>query len=665
MLRATLAACLALLSPVLSEARAQPADPADAAFDRIGAVHRIPEVAISSEGGRVAWIEDVRREGGRLESELYVAPAAGTGGPRRIRVGRDSTTIHHLTWSADGRLAFLSDADTPRQRQIYIVAPESDAARRLTRLKGELGRPRFSPDGRSIAFLFTENARAAAGPTAAKPAETGVIGQDHDVQRLAVADSRTGRVRTLRGEDLYVHEYDWAPDGRRIVATAGPTPGDDGWYVSELYVVDVATGKADSIVAPRTQIGGPRWSRDGSRIAYIAGLMSDEGPVGGDVFVVPAAGGEPRNLTGDRPSTASFVAWQPSSDQLLVAEYADGASGLALIDVASGRVATLWRGDERIGGATGNPGPTFSLAADGKTMALTRQSFTAPPEVWAGPINAWRQVSRANLDRPRLWGEGTSLRWKSDGLEVQGWLLAPREVVAGKRHPMIVDVHGGPASAWLPSWPGSARANTHSLTSQGYYVLLPNPRGSHGRGQAFTRGNVRDFGGGDLRDILAGVDEALRVAPIDPERIGITGGSYGGFMTMWAVTQTQRFRAAVAVAGIANWQSYWGENGIARWMLPYFGATVYDDPAVYAKSSPINFIKAARTPTLVLVGEGDIECPPPQSYEFWRALRTLGTKTELVVYAGEGHGLVRPESRRDEMRRTWSWFREHLGDGPR
>jgi dipeptidyl aminopeptidase/acylaminoacyl peptidase len=174
---------------------------------------------------------------------------------------------------------------------------------------------------------------------------------------------------------------------------------------------------------------------------------------------------------------------------------------------------------------------------------------------------------------------------------------------------------------------------------------------------------VKDLGGGDLRDILAGVDAVVKAAPVDPQRIGIVGGSYGGFMTMWAVTQTTRFRAAVAIAGISNWQSYWGQNGIPAWMLPYFGATVYDDPAVYAKSSPINFIKQVATPTLILVGEGDIECPPPQSYEFWRGLRSGGVKTELIVYAGEGHGLAKPENRRHEMWRTWDWFHAHLGAG--
>jgi dipeptidyl aminopeptidase/acylaminoacyl peptidase len=454
-----------------------------------------------------------------------------------------------------------------------------------------------------------------------------------------------------------VHEYDWSPDGRTWVATAAPPPGDDGWYHAKLYAIDATTGAAKVLFAPTTAIGRPRVSPDGRSVAFIAGLMSDEGPVGGEVFVMPMTGGDPRNLTPDRAATPDWLSWR-SPTEILFAEYADGGSGFATVETGSGRIDTLWRGAESV--TAGLPGPGLSVARDGKTTAVVRESFAKPPEVWAGPVGSWAPLTNANAGIAALWGEAKSITWKNDGLDVQGWLIAPREIAAGKRYPMVVQVHGGPASAWMPVWAGGRHAPL-AFASDGYFVFLPNPRGSYGRGQSFTRGNVKDLGGGDLRDILAGVDQVVKTAPVDGDRIAVTGGSYGGFMTMWAVTQTRRFRAAVAVAGISNWQSYWGQNGIPGWMLPYFGATVYDDPAVYAKSSPINFIKDTTTPTLVLVGEGDIECPPPQSYEFWRALKTLGVETELVVYAGEGHGNRKPENRRDEMRRTWSWFAEHMG----
>jgi dipeptidyl aminopeptidase/acylaminoacyl peptidase len=224
---------------------------------------------------------------------------------------------------------------------------------------------------------------------------------------------------------------------------------------------------------------------------------------------------------------------------------------------------------------------------------------------------------------------------------------------------MIVLVHGGPSGNATSSWPAMLGFSA-AFSAQGYYVLMPNARGSYGQGEAFTRANVKDFGGGDLRDILAGVDHAVAHYSVDPNRVGITGWSYGGYMTMWTVTQTNRFRAAMAGAGIANWQSYYGENLIDRWMIPFFGASVYDDPAVYAKSSPIQFIKNVKTPTLIIVGERDAECPAPQSYEFWHALRTLGVTTELIVYPGEGHMFTDAKDRHDVLDRTVAWFDRYL-----
>jgi dipeptidyl aminopeptidase/acylaminoacyl peptidase len=253
-----------------------------------------------------------------------------------------------------------------------------------------------------------------------------------------------------------------------------------------------------------------------------------------------------------------------------------------------------------------------------------------------------------------------SVTWKSDTYDVQGWLLAPASLPEGSRAPMITVVHGGPSGAISPGFSSQVLL----LASQGYYVFLPNPRGSFGQGEAFTEANRRDFGQGDLRDILAGVDTVLAREPVDGSRLGITGWSYGGYMTMWAVTQTQRFRAAVAGAGISNWQSYYGTNRIDTWMLPFYGASVYDDPAAYARSSPMSFIKQAHTPTLVVHGERDSEVPVTQGFEFWKALKTLGVETQLVVYADEGHGLRKPEHLRDRSRRTVQWFDTHLAPPP-
>ena len=278
--------------------------------------------------------------------------------------------------------------------------------------------------------------------------------------------------------------------------------------------------------------------------------------------------------------------------------------------------------------------------------------------MWAGAIGAWRQISRANPDVRPLWGEAKSIHWPSEGRQIQGWLLYPRGYDPARRWPLVVSVHGGPAAMERSHWP--ATDGVGMLAAGGYFVLLPNPRGSFGTGEAFTRANVRDFGYGDFRDILAGVDEVVRTLPVDNHRVGISGWSYGGYMTMWAVTQTQRFRAAVAGAGLSNLESYYGQNQIDQWLIPYFGASVYDDPAIYRRSSPIAFIKNVKTPTLIVVGERDAECPAPQSWEFWHALKTLGVETRFVVYPGEGHAVGAPEHLRDIVQRSLAWFDKHM-----
>jgi dipeptidyl aminopeptidase/acylaminoacyl peptidase len=242
---------------------------------------------------------------------------------------------------------------------------------------------------------------------------------------------------------------------------------------------------------------------------------------------------------------------------------------------------------------------------------------------------------------------------------VQGWLLYPENYNPSLHYPMVVSVHGGPAGERSPAWP-SAHFDMSVMAGLGYFVFFPNPRGSYGEGEAFTHANVKDFGGGDLRDILTGVDVVLTKVPVDKDRIGISGWSYGGYMTMWTVTQTHRFRAAVAGAGIADWKSYYGENSIDRWMIPYFGGSVYNTPEVYAKSSPIDFIKQVKTPTLVVVGEHDGECPAPQSFEFWHALQTLDVSTRLVVYPGEGHSFRQPRNQVDVLQQAIDWFNHYL-----
>jgi dipeptidyl aminopeptidase/acylaminoacyl peptidase len=643
-------------------AAAAPATPVDEVMNTLFATRRFEQTAISPDGKKIAWVETLVGKDGAPDGNtaIYVADRETTAAPKRISAAAPNVARAEgsLDWSPDSKqIAFLSDAVKPGQLQLYVVSAAGGPAKKLTNAKGLLTTPRWSPDAKTIAVLFTENATRAAGPLEAETPETGEIQDAFFEQRLALVDLASGEFRQISPADVYVYEYDWSPDSARFAVIAAHGNGDSNWYIAQLYTLDTGVlGLMKSIHKPPLQIANPAWSPDGKKIAFIAGLMSDEPSVGGDIYTIAPTGGEPTNVTPGMKATANWLTWTPEGG-IVFGESIEGDAAIATVDPASGRIDSLWRGLEQV--SAGAWGTNISLASDGKMSAVIRHSFSDPPEIWAGPIGYWRQVTQRNATVKPAWGEAKSIHWKNESYDIQGWLIYPRNFDPAKKYPMIVEVHGGPGAAVQSQWPDTGDFAI-PLAGAGYFVFQPNPRGSFGQGEAFTRANVRDFGYGDFRDILAGVDEALHVAPIDSNRLGITGWSYGGYMTMWGVTQTNRFKAAMAGAGLANFQSYYGQNKIDQWMIPFFGKSVYDDPEVYAKSSPITFIKNAKTPTLVIVGDSDGECPTPQSYEFWHALKTLGVETKLVVYEREGHHFAKPADQRDRTLRTVKWFDAHL-----
>jgi len=563
-------------------------------------------------------------------------------------------------WSPDSKiLAVFSSAGDKEQRQLWIVNADGSNPKKITNLNGYAARPRWSHDGKQIAFLYIEGA-GGGGPLMAAPTTTGVIDTGIHNQRIGVLNVATGQLRQVSPENLHIYDYDWSPDDKIFVATAAPGPGDNNWWIAQIYTIDIAKGNATSIYKPSLQVAVPRWSPDGKSIAFIEGLMSDEGFHGGDLFTISADGRDVINHTPGRKTSVNSFFWQ-APDRILLIEYVGGGSAISELHLSNNSARTIWKGPEGIH-AFGNF-PNFAFSRDGKVAATVRSSYNSPPEIWAGPIGEWHQLTSNNSALPANWGKAESIEWTNEGLNIQAWLVPPAKLESGKKYPMVVLIHGGPSGVTTSEWPasvGMSRAIIAALSVRGYYVLLPNPRGSYGQGEDFTRANVKDFGGGDLRDMLAGVDAATKKYPIDPVRLGVTGWSYGGFMTMWTVTQTDRFRSAVAGAGIANWQSYYGQNLIDQWMIPFFGASVYDDPAVYEKSSPIRFIKNVKSPTLIIVGERDAECPASQSYEFWHALKTLDVPTKLIIYPGEGHLFIEPKNQADRMEQTVGWFDKYL-----
>lgn len=618
-------------------------------------VHRFLQVEIAPDGAFVASVEgDSPVNGAYPALRDLVIRQARTGAETKI-----SLPCGHVpqcwpgspTWSADSRhLSFTLRRPGSHSYAVYTVGADGSDLSKQIDFEGTIVDLHYLPDGR-LAMLATQNARKEVGATEAGAPVAGDLAEATPEQRIAIL--LDGALRWASPPDLFVYEYDWRPDGKGFVGTAAPGDGDNNWWTAKLYAFSATDGAGQILYSPtdiRQQIATPKVSRDGSTVAFIAGIMSDFGSTGGDVYTLSLSGRQATNITPARPASARSVFWD-CKNHLFAEELAGEDS--RLVDLGAGTQAAtghaVWSGSETLGHST------VSLACPSGLMATSHESFTAPPEIETGRGGKWKNLTTANagLTTP---ARVQSLQWISDGFTVQGWLLLP-EHASGKL-PLLTTVHGGPAAAAVPQFRGPGLQQR--LLERGYALFYPNPRGSFGQGERFTAANVHDFGYGDLRDILAGVNAAEKAAPIDEARLGITGGSYGGFMTMWAVTQTHRFKAAVAGAGIANWLSYYGENGIDGWMLPYFGASAYQDPAVYAKSSAINFISNVRTPTFAYVGERDIECPAPQTQEFWHAVKALGVPTSVMIYPGEGHALRDPQNTEDVMRRTIEWFDRYL-----
>ena len=671
---------LALVAPSEMQAQAAKAQ-VEEVLKGLNQSHGLGPVAISPDGVLLAYV--VRGKGG---AQVELAPFSEPAHTTRITAAKKDDTAcgeSNVGWSPDSRhLAFLSNCEGGTQDDVYVATIDGDFAHgkpkvrveQLTKAKGEVGTPAFSPDGTKIAFLYVEGATRAAGALAAMKPWAGVIGEDGiEIQRVAVVDASAHAVPPTQATPakLHVYEFDWAPDSKSLAYVAADPPGENNWWVAKLYAQPLG-GEAKAIFAPAEtsgplhglQIAVPRWSPDGKSIAFIGGLMSDQGSTGGDVWLLPATGGEPRDLTPDRPTSPAWITWA-DDHSLFVSELAGGNSQLAKLPVDGGEAKVVYS----FSGTAGDGRLHMSLSStrDHATFVFNGSSFDKAVEIYAAQssgsatdLSALRQLTHINDGVERIWGKTESLSWKSDGFNVQGWLHYPKNYDPTKKYALIVLVHGGPAAAAMSGWGGRGSLSGTGFSSLGYFVLEPNPRGSYGQGEAFTAANRKDFGYGDLHDILAGVDTVLAKQPIDAARVGLTGWSYGGFMTMFAVTQTTRFKAAVAGAGISNWQSYYGENSIDQWMTPYFGASVYEDPAVYAKSSAINYIEKIKTPTLVVVGDRDGECPAPQSFEFWHALRDEHVPTRLVVYPNEGHGFVNPDHRTDVLVRALDWFAEYM-----
>ena len=577
-------------------------------------------------------------------------------------------------WSPDStRLAFVSKRGGDRT-QIWIIAIGGGEAKQLTHTTNGASSPQWSSDGKRIAFLKNEEDSAAKEQRKKAGDDRIVMGvDDFKQQHLWAIEVETlgdepellfnlpeegsdenvnvDESQRLTAGDFHVNEPRWSPDGKQIVFISTPSPkADDTMFNGTVHIVDTETRNIRKLTGHPGGASSPRWSPDGAQIVY---LHSPAGYGQKDLHIISAEGGTSTNLTAAQlDRNADLPVWSPNGENIYFIAMDRVRWQLYSASRTAGKIRQITHGDCVIG--------EISIADDGDTFLCSRSEPYAPADVYVGSIRTG-EVKRLTQLNPQLenftLGEVRVIRWQSsDGLEIEGLLCLPVGYEAGKSYPLIVEPHGGPRSSrdlgFKPAW--------HYFSGEGFAYFAPNFRGGDGYGNDFATANYNDWGGGDYQDIMAGVDFLIEGGIADPDRLIVGGSSYGGYMTSWIITHTDRFKAACNVCGVINLVSFYAQTDIPSFMSLYFAGPPSQNLGLYRERSPINHVDRARTPTLLLHGEEDIRVPLPQSEEFYAGLKAAGVETVFVKYPREGHGIEEPRHQLDMLKRQLAWYNKYV-----
>jgi dipeptidyl aminopeptidase/acylaminoacyl peptidase len=633
-------------------------------FDDVMAMKTVSSTAISPDGKQVAYtLAYADMKDNERRSEIWVVATSG-GSARRFTMGKNDAAPQ---WSPDGQwLAFISTRGTGEaaKPQIYVISPFGGEADKLTDAKTGVSSFTWSPDSKRIAYIAQVPLTEAEEKKQKDKDDAQVIDTNFRFTRLWTIDvnstaSSSERVaKEIVKADLVLSDAQFSPDGKRLSYTANPTPKADDGSLSDIYIAN-----ADGSDTPRKLYendgpdNGARWSPDGKWISF-SSRDAKNGTLGfPGLHVIAADGGTPRQVTPNLDRSVSPAIWSRDGTTLYFSAVHRTTSQLFSVPVAGGEVKMLTSADAMLGSLT------FTSNKD--KIAFTRTDLQHPADVYVSSLASFNPTKLTDHN-PQLkgiaLGRGEIIRWKSrDGMEIEGILIYPVGYEAGKRYPLIANIHGGPSGVWTQSFPGGWNNYAHIWAGKGWAVFLPNVRGSSGYGEKFLLANVKDWGGGDFQDIQTGLDDVIKRGIADPEKLGQAGWSYGGYMTAWTLTQTNRFKAVMVGAGLTNMFSMYSTNDLQRILEGYFGAQPWDDLESYwTKTSAMAHIKKAKTPTLILHGAQDQRVPIGQAQELYMGLKKNNVPVQLVFFPREGHGLQEPRHQLDKMKREYAWFAKYV-----
>ena len=643
-------------------------------------VKTLSQTALSPDGKYTAYVvREPLMEGEQSEYLSHIWVAANDGS-FNTQYTRGEHSSYAPAFSPDGQqIAFLSARGEQAKTQIWLMRVFGGEPLQLTEVEGGINSFQWSPDGSRIAF--TQRDPDTEEEKARKKEKRDVILVDKNFKNrhlytvLLKESDDNYPVQQITEGQLSVNSFDWSPDGTTIAFEHQPNPGVNARYQSDIATVPADSGAIQPVIEQPGSDGSPNYSPDGKTLAFVSHGGTLE-PIGlGDLYIVPAKGGKAKKLMNTPNRSANLIDWTPDGQSVMITE-AMGTSTQVLNVPVSGKEATVissneitFEGDDESQVLTKlEPGVFSSVAFDAgmETMAMVYENLQTPAEVYTGPVKNFskQQLSHINdnLDLPEM-ARTELIRWTSkDGLPVEGLLTYPKGYERGKKYPVILQIHGGPAGVFSQRFNGRPSIYmTEYFAEKGYATIKPNPRGSTGYGKDFRYANFKDWGYGDYEDVVSGVDKVLEMGIGDPDQQFVMGWSYGGYMTSFVVTRTDRFKAASMGAGLPNLISMVTTTDISDYLVGHMGDEFWNDYETYEKHSAIYRLNEIVTPTQIIHGQNDLRVPFTQGQEFYEALKRKGVDTEMIVYPRTPHGPREPKFLMDVSDRILTWFEQYRG----
>jgi dipeptidyl aminopeptidase/acylaminoacyl peptidase len=632
--------------------------------DELINVKSISTARISPEGKWVAYtVNETDWKQDAYVTHIWLANLA-TG--KTFQLTRGEKSCGNPQWSPNGEwLAFTSNR-IGNKNQLFAIYPDGGEALQLTKAENGVNNYAWSRDGQSIAYTTSDADEKESKARKEHLGDFEVVRREYHhshIWTFNIAEALNGPVsgtQRSKGKDFNVTSFSWSPDNKQIALSTTKNPDLINGGTSDIHLLNLADNSIRKLVSQPGPDNNPQWSPDGKQIIFSTAMGNPRYyHANSKLAVVPVDGGAPRSITDAFDEQPGFVEWNAGG--IYISALQKTASHLFRVDPATGRITRLTSPDKLMAGS-------FTFTKDGRQIAFISASASSVNEVFVSPVTNFsprRLTSMTNQVKDLILGSREVISWRSkDGAEVEGILIKPAGFDPSKKYPLLCIIHGGPTGIDRPTMLDTFYYPSDIWAGRGALILKVNYRGSAGYGEKFRQLNVRNLGVGDAWDVLSGVDYLINKGWVDQKRVGCMGWSQGGYISAFLTTSTDRFAAISVGAGISNWATYYYNTDITPFTIQYLGDDPADDPEIYAKTSPMTYIKQAKTPTLIQHGEFDKRVPIPNAYELRQGLEDRGVKVELIVYKGYGHGINKPKSMRAVMQHNLAWFNHYLWGDP-